>query len=130
LKFIFRGHVDAGKIGLGLISIGLLVFAIVEFRVNWQGKSQSHLEAVRRLSRLKAKYRETHAASDQACRGGLSADYATTMQEMPPIPERSFASLKALHEFKRLLSREISKHPGVPSPLLEFGCAGTPAAVC
>jgi hypothetical protein len=120
LKFIFRGRVEAAKIGLGFTSIGLLVLAILEFRVNWEGKRQSHSEGVDRLSRLKAKYREAHTTSDQACWPRLSADYATTMQELPPVPERDFAALKARHEHKRLLSREISEHPGVPYLLLSL----------
>ncbi|MCA1600945.1 MAG: hypothetical protein LC776_04650, partial [Acidobacteria bacterium] len=106
--------------GLGLVSIALLVFAVIEFRVNWEGKSQSHSEAVTRLGRLKAKFREAHADSSDDCWSGLSAEYATTMQELPAIPERSFAKLKALHEHKRELSREISKHPSVPAALLSL----------
>ena len=91
---------------------------MIEFRVNWEGKSQSHSEAVTRLGRLKAKFREAHADPSDDCWSGLSAEYATTMQELPPIPESSFAHLKALHEYKRVLSREISKNPGVPVGLL------------
>ncbi len=120
LKFIFRGHVEAAKIGLGLVSIGLLVFAIIEFRVNWEGKSQSHSEAVSRLGRLKAKFRDGQTTPSEDYWSALSNEYATTMRELPPIPERSFARLKALHVHKRVLSREISNHPGVPCALLSF----------
>jgi hypothetical protein len=120
LKFIFWGHVEAAKVGLGLVSIALLVFAVIEFRVNWEGTSESHSEAVTRLGRLKAKFREAPADPSDDCWLRLSAEYATTMQELPPIPESSFAHLKALHEHKRALSREISNNPGVPSGLLSI----------
>lgn len=120
LRLVFHGHVEAAKIGLGLVSIGLLVFAIIEFRVNWEGKSQSHSEAVGRLGHLKAKFREAHAAGGDSSIRAVSAEYARTMQDLPAVPERFFATLKALHEHKRALTREISKHPSVPVILLSL----------
>ena len=118
LRSIFRERAGAAKATLGIISIALLVLSIVELRVDWEGQSRSHSEAVGRLSRLKAKYRETHAKKDGDSFDELTRDYASTMEALPPIPERSFTRLKAHHEFKRRLSQEISKHPGVPAILL------------
>jgi hypothetical protein len=120
LKLLFPGHAVAAKIALGIISIALLILSIVELRVDWEGQSQSHSEAVARLSRLKAKYREAHASKTTNRFDELTRDYASTMEALPPIPERSFTRLKARHEFKRLLSQEISKHPGLPSVLLSI----------
>jgi hypothetical protein len=120
LKLLFPGHAAAAKIALGIISIALLILSIVELRVDWEGQSRSHSEAVARLSRLKAKYREAHTSKAANRFDELTRDYASTMEALPPIPERSFTRLKAHHEFKRLLSQEISKHPGAPSVLLSI----------
>ena len=118
LKLLFREHAGAATAALGIISIALLVLSIVELRVDWEGQSRSHSEAVGRLSQLKAEYREAHASKDSDRFDDLTRDYASTMEALPPVPERSFTRLKAHHEFKRLLSQEISKHPGVPAILL------------
>lgn len=118
LKVIFPGHADAARIGLGITSIALLILSVVELRVNWEGQARSHIEALNRLGELKARFRECHADGNQHAYQQLSRDYALTMKELPPIPERSFAALKAYHTYKRLLSVEISKHPGVPQIIL------------
>jgi len=118
LKSLFPAHPTVAKTALGIISIALLILTIVELRVDWEGQSRSHSEAVGRLSRLKGKYRETYASKASDRFDDLTRDYASTTEALPPIPERSFTRLKAHHEFKRLLSEEISKHPGVPAIFL------------
>jgi hypothetical protein len=115
LKLIFFGHAVEAKLWIGLISVALLVLSLIGLRVDWDGRSRSHKEAVERLGRLKARYREVHASGGDAdAREELAKEYARTMELLPAIPERSFTRLKAHHQVKRLLSREVDAHPGVP----------------
>jgi hypothetical protein len=118
LRIIFWNDLARVKAVLGLVSIGLLIFSIVEFRVDWEGQSRSHSEALGRLGRLKAKYREVRSNKAPDRFDELTREYASTMETLPSIPERSFARLKAQHQFKRALSKQISKHPTVPAVLL------------
>lgn len=119
LHAIFFGHAVAAKLWIGLISVALLIVSLVGFRVDWEGKARSHKEAVERLGRLKARYREVHAGGDTAdTREELGKEYARTTELLPAIPERCFARLKAQHQFKRLVSRELDSHPGVPMWIL------------
>lgn len=117
-KLLF-GFVPEAKLWIGVISTALLALSIIEFRVDWEGQSRSHGEALERLGRLKAIYREAHARGEgDAAHGHLGQEFAGTMEQLPPIPEQSFAQLKGLHHYKRLLSREIDEHPAVPVWLL------------
>jgi hypothetical protein len=113
LKVLFFGHTAEAKVWIASVSVALLVLAIIEFRVDWEGRSRSHEDAVERLSRLKASYREAHAVNGRGAE--LTREYARTMAMLPPIPERSFIRLKAYHKFKRLLSQELDAHPGIPA---------------
>jgi hypothetical protein len=118
LRIIFGDDPARAKALLGLVSIGLLTLSIVEFRVDWEEQSRSHSEALGRLGRLKAKYREAQSNKTPDCFDELTRDYASTMEALPSIPERSFAKLKAHHQFKRALSEQISKYPTVPAVFL------------
>ena len=119
LRLIFRGHVDFGKLGLQITSVFLLILSIIELKVNWAAEGGSRDEALKRLARLKAKYREVFGRQrDEASQNELTREYARTMEEIPAIPEKLFAKLKATHEFKCLLSKRISAHPGVPHWIL------------
>lgn len=119
LKRIFLGYISEPKIFVGFISVGLLILSIIGIRVDWEGRSRSHAEALERLGRLKARYREARASEpNPETQTELSKEYARTMELLPPIPEQLFARLKACHQFKRLLSRELDSHPGVPAWIL------------
>ena len=48
------------KLILGACSVIILGLSVVELRVNWQGKAESHRRASERLSCLKAKYRRSY----------------------------------------------------------------------
>jgi hypothetical protein len=123
LAVLFGSNLDAAKIGLGITSVVLMVLSIIEYRVDWEGLAQSHAEAVQRLGRLKAKYREAFSGSVAGTNpdhASLSQDYARTMEELPHIPEAQFHRLKARHAFKRRLSKEIDDNPGVPVSLLSL----------
>lgn len=104
------------KCCLGFVSILLLVASLVEYRVDWCSRSRLHDEAVRRLSLLKAMFRENHAKQEHDANvlQGLTREYALTMQQLPPIPEKHHSRLKALHRFKRNESEMIDRHPSAP----------------
>jgi hypothetical protein len=121
LIIIFGDRVANPRFLLGCVSVALLILSIVGIRVDWQGKSRSHSDAVDRLAQLKARYREARAGGGTAeLRGELSRDYARTMKSIPSIPEKVFLRLKAHHAFKRLVSREVDEHPAVPAWVLSL----------
>ncbi len=108
---------DTIKLGLGLASILVFVFALVGFRVDWEGKSALHDEAVKKLSVLKSDYRESYSeyrGKDEDENKRLHTRFTEAMGSVVEIPERKFARLKARHAFKMLLSRRIDECPGAP----------------
>lgn len=108
---------------LGLVSVGMLVFSITEFRVDWRSASGRHAEAVSRLGALKARYRKffTEAGGDDTKKNAsLTPEYDKIMSSLPAIPDRWFIVLKAEHQFKRLLSERISQYPKTPTWLLRL----------
>jgi hypothetical protein len=112
LQVLFGRPAEA-KVWIGVVSVILLILVVVQFLVDWEGRSRSHREAVQRLGQLKASYREAHGSDEKYEQ--LTREYALTMEMLPPIPEKSFNKLKADHKFKRLVSRELDAHPGIPA---------------
>ena len=108
---------------LGLGAILVLICSITEFRVDWRSVAGRHLEAVLRLTDLKAKYRKSFAESggkEPKKNARLTSEYNKTMRSIPAIPDRWFNKLKAEHQFKRLLSERISQCPKTPSWFLRL----------
>ena len=103
---------------LGGIATVVLLLSITEFRVDWKSRAANHGEAVKRLGRLKAEYRQVltdvNGRSD-GDGGQLEDEYNRTMGRLPPIPEGRFAQLKAAHQFKIALSKRISLNPQAPT---------------
>ena len=102
---------------LGWIAVVVLVCAITEFRVDWRTVAGRHDEAVSRLKSLKAKYRKAHTETggdDDKKNARLTSEYDKTLGDLPSIPDRWFATLKAEHQFKRMLSERISLCPKAP----------------
>lgn len=118
----FGLNVNFARDGIAFISILLLAASIVESRVDWGGRSRLHEDAVQKLSQLKAKYRTQHSnpETDDASLDTLSQDYAQTMPQLTPIPEKYHNILKALHKFKRLESAAIDRHPTAPVFLIRL----------
>jgi hypothetical protein len=121
---LFGVTAERAKNGIGVASVALLMLSIIELRVDWDDKSRSHADAVKRLSGLKAHYREVDAMRENAERiqkqRELADEYARTMDELPAIPEWDFERLKAYHVYKLALSHAVSENPGAPLWLLRL----------
>ena len=105
------------RLVIGLAAACVLIVAITEFRVDWRGKAFGHANAVRELSELKATYRRAWQRRDSGVPGDaetLTEEYERVMALAPSVPERQFIGLKGRHEFKRMLSEEVSRNPAVP----------------
>jgi hypothetical protein len=106
---------------LGLVAAIVLVGSITEFRVDWRSVAGKHSEAALHLSTLKAKYRKSFAetkGNDPTANRMLAAEYDRVTTTLPSIPDRWFNTLKANHQYKKLLSIRISQHPRTPVWLL------------
>ena len=126
LVTVFGVSAETMRTCLGTASVAVMILSIVGLRVDWSSAKQAHGDAVRRLTQLKAQFRRSH---DEATGGvrptdeleRLTCEYNRVMGDLLPIPEKQFAKLKAAHAFKRLVSEEISAHPGVPAVLVSIG---------
>ena len=102
---------------LGLIAVVVLICSITEFRVDWRSVAGRHAEAVSRLARMKAKYRQSFTdtgGNDPLMNTLLTSECDNMMSNITTIPDRWFNVLKAEHQFKRLLSERISQCPRTP----------------
>jgi hypothetical protein len=108
---------------LGLVAVVVLICSITEFRVDWHSVAGRHTEAVSRLARMKAKYRQSFTAtggSDPQTNTILTSECDNMMSNLSTIPDRWFNVLKAEHRFKRLLSERISQCPKTPRWVLRL----------
>lgn len=101
---------------VGILTAAIFFLTLSDFNLNWQAKSWSHDDAVRRLADLKAKMRGATVTDETVATGRLDihSEYAETMAAVPEIPERQFVALKARHHRKVELSRLIDSHRGAP----------------
>jgi len=102
---------------LGLVAVVVLICSITEFRVDWRSVAGRHAEAVSRLSRMKAIYRQLFTdtgGNDPTTNEKLTSECDNMMSNIATIPDRWFNALKAEHQFKRLLSERISQRPKTP----------------
>jgi len=102
---------------LGLVTVVVLICSITEFRVDWRSVAGRHAEAVSRLARMKAKYRQSFTdtgGNDPQTNAILTSECDNMMSNISTIPDRWFNVLKAEHQFKRLLSERISQCPKTP----------------
>jgi hypothetical protein len=108
---------------LGLIAVFVLICSITEFRVDWRSVAGRHAEAVSRLARMKAKYRQSFTdtgGNDPQINTLLTSECDNMMSNIATIPDRWFNVLKAEHQFKRLLSERISQCPKTPRWFLKM----------
>ena len=52
---------DAARVGLGLVSVAVLILSIIELRVDWKGVADRHTHAASILAGLKAEYRKVYS---------------------------------------------------------------------
>jgi hypothetical protein len=108
---------------LGLVAVVVLICSITEFRVDWRSAAGRHAEAVSRLARMKATYRQSFTdtgGNDPQTNRILTSECDNMMSNLSTIPDRWFNVLKAEHRFKRLLSERISQCPKTPRWILRF----------
>ncbi len=108
---------------LGLVAVVVLICSITEFRVDWRSVAGRHTEAVSRLARMKAKYRQSFTDTggyDPQANAILTSECDNMMSNLSTIPDRWFNVLKAEHWFKRLLSERISQYPKTPRWVLRL----------
>lgn len=105
------------RVVFGFAAVVVLILSITEFRVDWRAAGSRHDRAVRELGALKGKYRSWwDEGKGQFV--AITDEFETVQGMLPPIPERLFVRLKARHQFKRLLSREVSDNPMAPAFVL------------
>lgn len=111
-------HPPMTRFVLGFSAVIVLLLSITEYRVDWRAIGARHIEAVKCLAKLKAKYRKAFNEStgnDSKKNSRLMIEYDKTMAILPPIPERNFNQLKASHQYKRILSQRLSQNPKAPA---------------
>ncbi len=116
-------HPPMARFVLGFSAVIALVLSITESRVDWATMGARHVEAVKYLAELKAKYRKAFnesAGNDSQKNSRLTTEYQKVMAILPPIPERYFLQLKADNQFKRVLSQQISQNPKAPVRVLRI----------
>ncbi len=108
------GLTAARSLWIGWLTVGTSALALIELVADRRGAAQRRADAVRVLSALKAEYRVPPASGEEVpAAARMSERYAQAMETLPPVPERSFNRLKAIHLRKVEASRLLSKHPGM-----------------
>lgn len=99
---------------LGWLAVLIFTATVVDLALDRAGAASRHHSAVRQLASLKAGYRAAPTVGREgAAHQRMTALYETTMDSIPPIPERDFLRLKAHHLLKVEASRFLSAYPGV-----------------
>jgi hypothetical protein len=102
--------------------LGILVFglSIVQLRVDWKGRADSHARAFGGFAEVKRDARFLLASApeitEQACRP-IFARYGSAGDV--PIPEPQFLRQKRRHKLKVAISTHLDGHPAA-SPLLTY----------
>jgi hypothetical protein len=104
------------QVWVGILTATIFFLTLVDLRVDWRQRAGSHGEAARRLGRLKGLFRAA-TISDGAVDAGqadLNAEYDSTMEQLPPIPDKRFLWVKARHTRKVRASKLLDTHAGAP----------------
>src|SRR5437870_168863 len=115
---------DAAHITLGISSAAVFFLALVQLRVDWKARVIEHQRACEKLARLKGEYRRLATAPAVSTPAGPSDTTRVleaadrVLEELRPIPDSEFASLKARHNRKVEVSRILDRYPGAPVLLL------------
>lgn len=99
---------------LGWFAVMTFSLTLIDLVVDRRGAAREYADSVRQLARLKADYRvDPHTVDAVAECRRLSLRYQAVMDALPPLPERQFLRLKAIHLQKVEVSRYLSEHPGM-----------------
>lgn len=100
---------------IGGSALAIFFLGLVNLRVDWKEEAGKYGESTRVLSRLKGECRALHDEAedtDPTRMKFLCAECRRALPELPTVPERDFAPLKAHHLRKIELSKLIDVHPG------------------
>lgn len=98
---------------LGWLAVAILCLAVVDLVFDRSGEAGKRDSAVRQLASLKSGYRvDPNSDEIEEHLDDMTQRYETTMDAVPPVPERDFLRLKARHLTKVEVSRYLSEHPG------------------
>lgn len=99
---------------LGVLALVAFCLTIVDLVIDPAGLASQHDAAVRSLAALKDGYRVTPPNDElKTAVQELGEQYGITMDNIPPVPERTFLSLKSRHLRKVAASKLLSDHPGL-----------------
>jgi hypothetical protein len=112
---------EEARVILGVSSAVVFFLALVQLRVDWKARAAGHQRACEKLARLKADYRRLATATVPP--GSVDSSQVfeqadRVLEELAPIPDREFISLKARHRRKVEVSRFLDRYPGAPILLL------------
>ncbi|SRR6266498_3840304 len=115
---------STAHITLGISSAAVFFLALVQLRVDWKACAVEHQRACEKLARLKGDYRRiatgfaTGAPTGPSDTARVLEAADRILEELRPIPDSEFASLKARHNRKVEVSRILDRYPGAPVLLL------------
>ncbi len=106
-----------------IFSVIVLFLSLLENKLNWKELISFHQIAINKLSDLKNKYRNAFKNNEKI---DFTEIYDAVMKDIIDIPESKFLKYKARHLYKRKVSMEMSKNPGISLTLLriklKLGC--------
>ena len=108
---------------IGISSLAVFFLSILTLRVNWKQQATGHHEAYQKLASLKVKHQylmDQGENSNNDAAIDLSHDTSLAMSTLPPIADRQFNGLKAIHLRKIELSKALSHNPGASAILLRL----------
>jgi hypothetical protein len=103
------------KIWIGLLSISVTALSVLQLKVNWQERSESHGQAARVYTLVKRQCTYLLAnpgvLTREAC-AGLFQEYDLAGQIAVLVPDGAFLRLKQQHLKKVAISRVLDRRPG------------------
>ena len=108
---------EAAKFVIGVFSIIVFFVSLVEYRLDWKGKSVLHEDAAKKLTSLKLEYRNAYDefhGTDEETNLQLTKKYERVQEDMVKIPDSLFNAAKSRHLLKKELSKQLNKHPFAP----------------
>ena len=106
---------------LGLISVIAFFLAVLQFRVDWKGRSEAHARAQLEYGRIKQEAArllgQPVLASDVS---KLSEFHRHVGDSTIPVDDNDFLKLKQRHRLKIEVSRYLDKHPGASQLILRM----------